>query len=390
MSVTQIVITGGPCAGKTTCLSTLDERLTAKGYKVITVPEAATEMMMSGIKIPEVGLVEFEKMLIEFQLAKEKLAMRAAEKYPKAVVLLDRGIPDCRAYMTDTDYAAALAANQLNPHRACHRYDAVLHLVTAAKGAERFYTCANNPARQETDLTVARQADDRTQQAYIGHPHLRIIDNSTDFAKKISRLCGEVFSVLGIPVPLEIERKFLIDCPTRDDLMAHGAVPQKIVQAYLKSDGDTERRIRERGDASGFTCFYTEKKSFSPIKRIERERKISEQEYMTLLTEAEYVLTKTRWCFIWQGQYFELDTFDSDPKRALLEIELTDEKQQISLPPWCHVIREVSHDEAYHNHSIARQGFPTAHLSERVGDGPIRNNPVRAWQTYFPDMTSIL
>ena len=386
MSVIQIVITGGPCAGKTTCLSTLDERLTAKGYKVITVPEAATEMMMSGIKIPEIGLVEFEKMLIEFQLAKEKLAIMAAEKYPKAVILLDRGIPDCRAYMTDTDYTAALTVNQLNPHRACHRYDAVLHLVTAAKGAEHFYTRANNPARQETDIEAARQADDRTQQAYIGHPHLRIIDNSTDFSKKISRLCGEVFSVLGIPVPLEIERKFLIDCPTRDDLMTHGAVPQKIVQAYLKSDGNTERRIRERGDSNDFTCFYTEKKSFSPLKRIERERKISTQEYMTLLTETEYVLTKTRWCFIWQGQYFELDTFDSDSKQALLEIELTDERQQISLPPWCHIIREVSHDEAYHNHSIAQKGFPTIFLSgKRQNSQPI-NDPIRAWHKYYPDM----
>ena len=364
MSATQIVITGGPCAGKTTCLSTLDERLTAKGYKVITVPEAATEMMLNGIKIPEVGLIEFEKMLIEFQLAKEKLALQAANKYPKTVILLDRGIPDCRAYLSETDYLEALKHNHLTPHEACQRYDAVLHLVTAAKGAEQFYTCANNPTRQETNLDIARHIDDRTQQAYVGHPHLRIIDNSTNFQDKIQRLCNEVFSVLGIPVPLEIERKFLIKRPNINLLKAAGGISQKIVQAYLKSNADTERRIRERGDVNGFTCFYTEKKSFTPLKRIERERKISEKEYLSLLTESEHILTKTRWCFIYQSQYLELDTFDADPNYALLEIELTHEDQQIKLPPWCQVIREVTNEISYRNHEIAKHGFPVPSQAE--------------------------
>ena len=34
------------------------------------------------------------------------------------------------------------------------RYDAVFHLVTAAQGAERFYTLENNQARSETPEQV--------------------------------------------------------------------------------------------------------------------------------------------------------------------------------------------------------------------------------------------
>jgi len=358
MSLTQIVITGGPCAGKTTCLSTLEQRLSEKGYKVITVSEASTEMTLSGIQVPEVGLLAYEKLLIEFQLAKEKMAKEAASLYPKSVILLDRGIPDCLAYMQSEDYEKAIQRHDMMRNEVLNRYDAVFHLVTAAKGAEEFYTCANNPARRENDLDVARLTDERTQQAYIGHPHLRVIDNSTNFQEKVNRLCNEVFSVLGIPVPLEIERKFLIKRPNKEILKAHGAVSQKIVQAYLPPIGDTERRIRERGDEKGFTCFYTEKKSFSPIKRIERERKISHQEYLSLLTEAKSILTKTRYCFLEKGQYFELDIFDSVPDQALLEIELTHEKQEIQLPEWCQIIREVSSIEEYQNYSIAQKGFP--------------------------------
>ena len=358
MSVTQIVITGGPCAGKTTCLSSLEQRLTEKGYKVITVSEASTEMTLSGIQVPDIGLLAYEKLLIEFQLAKEKMAIEAAGLYPKSVVLLDRGIPDCLAYMNKEDYEKEIGCHNMLSNEVLNRYDAVFHLVTAAKGAEEFYTCANNPARRENNLDIARLTDERTQQAYIGHPHLRIIDNSTDFQGKINRLCNEVFAVLGIPVPLEIERKFLIERPLNEVLKAHGAVPQKIVQAYLKTTGDTERRLRERGDENGYTCFYTEKKRFSARKRIERERKISQKEYLSLLTEAEHILTKTRWCFIDKGQYFELDTFDSGENQALLEIELTQENQQMSLPDWIKPIKEVTEQEEYRNHSIAQNGFP--------------------------------
>jgi len=358
MTLKQIVITGGPCAGKTTCLSTLEQRLTEKGCKVITVPEASTEMTLSGIQVPEVGILAYEKMLIEFQLAKEKMAKEAASFYPKCVILLDRGIPDCKAYMNQEDYRKILSQHQIQENEAINRYDAVFHLITAANGAEQFYTCANNPARRENDLDVARLTDERTQQAYIGHPHLRVVDNSTDFHEKVNRLCNGVFDVLGIPVPLEIERKFLIQRPDEDTLKSHGGVAQKIVQAYLPSNGDTERRIRQRGNENGFAYFYTEKKSFSPLKRIEKERKISQKEFLSLLTDAQNILNKTRWCFLDKGQYFELDTFDSDQDHALLEIELTHENQKINLPNWCKSIQEVTNMEEYRNHSIASKGFP--------------------------------
>lgn len=39
-----------------------------------------------------------------------------------------------------------------------YRYDAVLHLVTAAQGAEKFYTGVNNEARYES-LDEARDKD---------------------------------------------------------------------------------------------------------------------------------------------------------------------------------------------------------------------------------------
>lgn len=49
------------------------------------------------------------------------------------------------------------------------RYEAVIHLMTAAEGAEDFYTSENNAARYES-LEEARRIDKRLINAWVGHP----------------------------------------------------------------------------------------------------------------------------------------------------------------------------------------------------------------------------
>lgn len=47
-SVSTIVITGGPCAGKTTAKNWIFNYLTKLGYKVIFIDETATQMITGG------------------------------------------------------------------------------------------------------------------------------------------------------------------------------------------------------------------------------------------------------------------------------------------------------------------------------------------------------
>ena len=44
----RFVVTGGPCAGKTTCLSRMSQFLRARGFSVYSVPEAATLLFSNG------------------------------------------------------------------------------------------------------------------------------------------------------------------------------------------------------------------------------------------------------------------------------------------------------------------------------------------------------
>ena len=41
--IKRIVLTGGPCAGKTTALASIQATFSRQGYKVITVPEMPKE-----------------------------------------------------------------------------------------------------------------------------------------------------------------------------------------------------------------------------------------------------------------------------------------------------------------------------------------------------------
>jgi hypothetical protein len=80
-----------------------------------------------------------------------------------------------------------------------HRYDCIVHLVTAAKGAEQFYTLENNSTRTE-GLDLARQLDTAVMNAWVGHASLQVIDNLSvsNFAEKCDRVVQSISTRLGL------------------------------------------------------------------------------------------------------------------------------------------------------------------------------------------------
>ena len=48
-TIVRIVITGGPCAGKTTAMSWIQNAFTKLGYRVLFIPETATELISGGV-----------------------------------------------------------------------------------------------------------------------------------------------------------------------------------------------------------------------------------------------------------------------------------------------------------------------------------------------------
>lgn len=157
--VEKIVITGGPCAGKSTAMSRLQEELGQLGWKVLVISESATELITGGLTPFEYP--EFQTFLTKYQLEKERIYEKAAESLDqKTLIVCDRGVIDNKAYMTQEHFNRVLKDLGTNEVELRDNYGAVFHLVTAAKGAEKYYTTANNQARYET-VEEARIADDK-------------------------------------------------------------------------------------------------------------------------------------------------------------------------------------------------------------------------------------
>lgn len=366
--IAKIVITGGPCSGKTTGMSYLVEKLRDLGFVVFLVPETATELILSGFNpraASKEEIVKFEKLIIKSQIYHENIisefAKDASAKDCKVVVLYDRGVMDARAYVDGDEFQAILDNMQKTiVSLRDRRYDAVIHMVTAADGAAEFYTLENNPARLEANLKDAIVVCRKTKNAWVGHPHLRIIDNSTNFEDKIRRVLREVCQVLGVPSPIERERKFLVS----KFKLPPNLVVQKvdIEQVYLKSTKDgVEERVRRRGQDGSFVYYQTRKlPTAEKDTRLETEKQITGYEYLNAIKHDSdskcQKIVKKRYCFLWQDIYYELDVIESPKKHSsltLLEIESTDQNKDLLIPNFIKIEREVTGDLEYSNFGLA-------------------------------------
>lgn len=360
MEISKIVITGGPCAGKSTAMSWVQNAFTQMGYTVLFVSETATELITGGVAPWTCGTnAEYQKCQMKLQIEKEKIFEQAARTMAsdKVLIVCDRGALDNKAYMDDAEFAEAIQYIGSNEVELRDNYDAVFHLVTAAKGAEEFYTTANNSARTET-VEEAAALDVKLISAWTGHPHLRVIDNTSSFEVKMKKLVGEIASFLGEPEPYEIERKYLIEYPDIKWLETNPSCQRiEIIQTYLNSTAGEEVRVRQRGVDGNYIYFQTIKRKVSDVKRVEIERRLSQAEYLKLLMEADTTkrqIRKTRYCLTYENQYFEIDVYPFWDDKAIAEIELSDENAQIVFPKQIKVIKEVTDDESYKNASLAR------------------------------------
>ncbi|MBE5998312.1 MAG: AAA family ATPase [Lachnospiraceae bacterium] len=362
--IRKIVITGGPCAGKTTGMSWIQKAFEAMGYLLLFLTEPATEMKTAGITPARCSSsLAYQIFQMKLQFEKEKIFESAARDIEaaeaKVLIVCDRGFLDNRAYMTDEEFDQALRVLGVTEEELLAGYDAVFHLETTAKNALIYYGAETNAVRDE-DPAQAAALDDRVIAAWSKHPYFRIIENLNGFEDKMDHLVAEIAAFLGEPVPYEIRRRYLLEYPDPAVLEnIPGCHREEIEQVYLRSAPEEEIRIRRRVSESGEMFYLTRKRLAGGKKRLEAEGRLTEREYGQFLSNADpqkRLIRKTRYCLAREGQYFAIDLYPFRKGLALLEVSLREEGEPVQIPPFVRALRDVTEDPRYEIAALADRG----------------------------------
>ena len=198
MEIIKIVITGGPCAGKSVAMNIIKETFTKQGYVVLFVPETATELITGGVCPWTTGTnLDYQICQCKLQAFKENIFHEAISTMPqdKFLLVCDRGMFDNRAYMTQEEFEICLQKLNTTEEEVNKSYDAIFHLETAAKGLQQYYSLESNVARYET-VEEAAALDDRLLQAWANHPNHIVIQNNENFDLKMYQLINEISKFL--------------------------------------------------------------------------------------------------------------------------------------------------------------------------------------------------
>lgn len=178
MEIYKIVLTGGPCSGKTSVTESIKEKLTQAGYYVIAVSETASELIRSNI-LPNEDYnhtLKFQETVLSLQMVKE----RNAESYANyadinktVIILYDRGIMDTYAYFhKKEDFDNMLDKYSLNEIGIVDGYDLIINLISLASLKKELYE--NDLIRKE-DVLSASILDKKTSEAWMLSENVRII-----------------------------------------------------------------------------------------------------------------------------------------------------------------------------------------------------------------------
>ena len=199
--IARIALTGGPCAGKTTTISRIEEHLVKKGYHVLVLNECATETIKEGIR-PfgdyKSSVYDFENEILNLQLFKEKRYKDFISRYDddtKVIILYDRGTVDIKAYLGEDNYNKMLEENNLDNDELLNEYDLVIHMTTVAAETENKYSNATNKARFE-EAKEAIDLDKRTNEAWSKHKNLKVAPVCDLLEEKINIVIGYVDELL--------------------------------------------------------------------------------------------------------------------------------------------------------------------------------------------------
>lgn len=165
----RVVITGGPCAGKTKVWCFLGEAFP----EGVPVPEAATQLILDGKSEDSLGLEGFQRAVYERQLALEK-----GGREKGLLLLCDRGLLDGLAY-----FPSLFECLDISQEEVLNRYAVVIQVEVIRDPQAYSLHFSSNPARHE-EHTRALAIERELKRIYERHPTYAFLPGSLEEKKR--------------------------------------------------------------------------------------------------------------------------------------------------------------------------------------------------------------
>ncbi|EEC11249.1 conserved hypothetical protein, partial [Ixodes scapularis] len=327
-----------------------------------------------GVRFPDLTPAEVEKFqenLLKTMMSMEQAYFDLATTSKKnCLIICDRGTMDASAFVSKEIWDRIIKAHGWNTvDLRDNRYNQIIHLVSAANGAEAFYNTEDNSCRTE-GIELARERDKLAAHAWIGHPYMDVIDNSTDFDTKVRRMIESVCRRIGVDTGDRLalnsrKVKFLVS----------SLPPDSVSTARFKTleifDSLSHRGIRSKVHCVPFfpdywSYMHTQRKCDVNSQVIELRRQITHRDYINMLAQRDdshYTVYKLRRCFLWGNMYFQMDIYKKPCHSRcegliLLETYTAHGSAELKgqLPSFLDISKDVTSDPNYSMYCLSFKG----------------------------------
>lgn len=354
--VTKVVITGGPSSGKTECIYKVKEHFEKIGYKVIVIPSVGTALIQCGIyPWDAVNEDDFERMNLGAKIKLEEIADEAVSNInaSKILILCERGTVDVKAYTSNRNFQQICKEYNTSEEELKNAYDAVFHLKTVAKGYRDQYKQV--PVYRKEDPDTAIYLDDKVIEAWSGHNNFRIIDAYPYFEDKMMKLINEISYVLHEEDKAYVEKKYLISMPDVEQLMKNKQCRKVHVKQHYIIDEtrqEKEKIVLRRENNKNFYYKVVKKN------KVKYSNSITADKYINKLEDENkkfYHIHKDRYYYIFDSRCIKIDVFPFWKDKAILEVDVLNDRENIKFPKFVHIIEDVTDNEAYKNYYLAEE-----------------------------------
>lgn len=172
----KIVLTGGPCGGKTESIDFLSKKLIEQNYSVKVVNETANSLLKLGyMPSVNISIFDFQNLLFKIQFLNEYISEGKSN-----ILLCDRGLFDGKVYINESNFQKILELNEVKEKEIFSTYDGALY----CRSISYEYPNEFSKKRIYESPEVGRIRDERCKEIWIDKVVPCIYDNLDGFENK--------------------------------------------------------------------------------------------------------------------------------------------------------------------------------------------------------------